>query len=62
LREPCLIREALEAGATPLKPAKKSLWGYGVGQAPDGTIWTLYRPGRIRGGGHISLSQAARLT
>jgi hypothetical protein len=58
LREPCLIREALEAGATPLKPAKK----YGVGQAPDGTIWTLFRPGRIRGGGHISLSQAARLT
>jgi len=49
LREPCLIREALEAAATPLKPANKSLWGYGVGQAPDGTIWTLYRPGRIRG-------------
>ncbi|WP_327350755.1 glyoxalase [Streptomyces sp. NBC_01304] len=33
---------ALEAGATELKPAKKSLWGYGgVVQAPDGTIWQL---------------------
>jgi predicted lactoylglutathione lyase len=33
---------ALDAGATALKPAKKSLWGYGgVVQAPDGTIWTL---------------------
>jgi hypothetical protein len=29
---------ALDAGATPLKPAAKSLWGYGgVVQAPDGT-------------------------
>jgi predicted lactoylglutathione lyase len=35
-----LIDAALEAGATPLKPVKKSLWGYGgVVQAPDGTIW-----------------------
>ncbi|WP_328872525.1 glyoxalase [Streptomyces sp. NBC_00287] len=33
---------ALAAGATELKPAKKSLWGYGgVVQAPDGTIWQL---------------------
>jgi predicted lactoylglutathione lyase len=33
---------AVEAGAKVLKPAKKSLWGYGgVVQGPDGTIWTL---------------------
>jgi catechol 2,3-dioxygenase-like lactoylglutathione lyase family enzyme len=33
---------ALAAGATPLKPAAKSLWGYGgVVQAPDGTIWKV---------------------
>lgn len=37
-----LIDSALEAGATVLKPAAKSLWGYGgVVQAPDGTIWTV---------------------
>lgn len=31
---------ALRAGAKALKPAAKSLWGYGgVVQAPDGTIW-----------------------
>jgi predicted lactoylglutathione lyase len=36
-----LIGAALDAGATSLKPAAKSLWGYGgVVQAPDGTIWT----------------------
>ncbi|MGP2440314.1 glyoxalase [Streptomyces sp. JW3] len=35
-------RSALDAGATPLQPAEKSLWGYGsVVQAPDGTIWKL---------------------
>jgi predicted lactoylglutathione lyase len=34
-----LIDAALDAGATPLKPAAKSFWGYGgVVQAPDGTI------------------------
>ncbi len=33
---------ALDAGATPLKPAKKGFWGYGgVIQAPDGTIWKV---------------------
>lgn len=33
---------ALDAGATALKPAAKSLWGYGgVVQAPDGTVWQL---------------------
>jgi predicted lactoylglutathione lyase len=37
-----LIDAALEAGATTLKPAAKSLWGYGgVIQAPDGTIWKV---------------------
>ena len=35
-----LFAAATDAGATVLKPAKKSLWGYGgVVQAPDGTIW-----------------------
>lgn len=33
---------ALAAGATVLKPAAKSFWGYGgVLQAPDGTIWKI---------------------
>ncbi|MFI6038509.1 glyoxalase [Streptomyces sp. NPDC051315] len=37
-----LIGTALDAGATPLKPATKSFWGYGgVVQAPDGTIWKV---------------------
>jgi hypothetical protein len=37
-----LVGAALDAGATPLKPAKKSLWGYGgVVSAPDGTIWKV---------------------
>jgi predicted lactoylglutathione lyase len=37
-----LIGATLDAGATSLKPAAKSLWGYGgVIQAPDGTIWTV---------------------
>jgi len=37
-----LLGGALNAGATPLKPAKKSLWGYGgVVRAPDGTIWKV---------------------
>ncbi|MFZ0387594.1 MAG: hypothetical protein WAL22_18165 [Solirubrobacteraceae bacterium] len=37
-----LIGAAVGAGATPLKPVKKSLWGYGgVIQAPDGTIWKV---------------------
>jgi predicted lactoylglutathione lyase len=36
------VETALDAGATVLKPAAKSLWGYGgVVQAPDGTICTL---------------------
>ncbi|MGH2873352.1 MAG: glyoxalase [Solirubrobacteraceae bacterium] len=37
-----LIEAALAAGATPLKPVAKSLWGYGgVVQASDGTIWKV---------------------
>jgi uncharacterized glyoxalase superfamily protein PhnB len=37
-----LIGAALDAGATPLKPVAKSLWGYGgVVQAPDGAIWKV---------------------
>ncbi|NCL76979.1 hypothetical protein AIIKEEIJ_04466 [Rhodococcus sp. YH1] len=33
---------AVDAGATVLRPAAKSLWGYGgVVQAPDGTIWKV---------------------
>ncbi len=38
----CLIDAALDAGATPLKPAAKSFWGFGgVVRAPDGTIWKV---------------------
>ncbi len=37
-----LIGAALNAGAEPRKPVKKSFWGYGgVIQAPDGTIWKV---------------------
>jgi catechol 2,3-dioxygenase-like lactoylglutathione lyase family enzyme len=37
-----LLDAAVAAGATVLKPAAKSLWGYGgVVRAPDGTIWQL---------------------
>ncbi|WP_433181780.1 glyoxalase [Actinoallomurus sp. CA-150999] len=37
-----LIDAALDAGASPVKPVTKSLWGYGgVVQAPDGTIWKV---------------------
>jgi predicted lactoylglutathione lyase len=37
-----LYGSALEAGATALKPAAKSFWGYGgVLQAPDGAIWKI---------------------
>lgn len=37
-----LMDAALNAGATELKPAAKSFWGYGGAvQAPDGAIWTL---------------------
>ncbi|MCL2586118.1 MAG: glyoxalase [Streptosporangiales bacterium] len=37
-----LFNAALEAGATALKPAAKSFWGYGgVLRAPDGAIWKI---------------------
>jgi catechol 2,3-dioxygenase-like lactoylglutathione lyase family enzyme len=38
-----LVRAALDAGATALKPAAKQFWGgySGVVQAPDGTIWKV---------------------
>ncbi|GAA4669876.1 glyoxalase [Gordonia humi] len=37
-----LIDRARSAGATVLKPGKKSLWGYGGAvQAPDGSVWTF---------------------
>ncbi|ADD42884.1 VOC family protein [Stackebrandtia nassauensis] len=37
-----LVATALAAGATTLKPAKKSFWGYGaVVQDPFGTIWKI---------------------
>ena len=36
------VSTALDAGATTIKPASKSFWGYGaVVQAPDGAIWTI---------------------
>ncbi|MBQ1119839.1 glyoxalase [Streptomyces sp. B15] len=36
------LAAAVGAGATVLKPAAKSLWGYGgVVQAPDGAIWKV---------------------
>src|SRR6202008_2999541 len=37
-----LVDAALAAGATSLKPATKSFWGFGgVVQAPDGAIWKV---------------------
>ena len=36
------IDAAVQAGATPLKPVRKSLWGWGgTVKAPDGTIWKV---------------------
>jgi len=36
------VDAALAAGATAIKPAAKSFWGYGaVVQAPDGTLWKI---------------------
>ncbi len=37
-----LVGAALDAGAASLKPAARSLWGFGgVVQAPDGAIWNV---------------------
>ncbi len=46
-----LVRSALDAGATEVKPVKKSFWGYGgVVRAPDGTLWKVAaRPRRTPG-------------
>ncbi|MEU8758837.1 glyoxalase [Streptomyces sp. NPDC048659] len=36
------VADAVAAGATVVKPAARSLWGYGaVVQAPDGTLWKI---------------------
>jgi predicted lactoylglutathione lyase len=36
------VGDALDAGATVVKPAKKSMWGYGaVLRSPDGAIWKI---------------------
>jgi uncharacterized glyoxalase superfamily protein PhnB len=46
-----LIGAALEAGATALKPVRKSFWGYGgVVQAPDGAIWKVATSSRKNSG------------
>ena len=46
-----LLDAALQAGATTLKPAAKSLWGYGgVVQAPDGAIWKVATSAKKDGG------------
>lgn len=38
---------AVDAGATVLRPAAKSMWGYGgVVQAPDGAIWKAATPSK----------------
>ncbi len=40
-----LLARALDAGATTLRPAEKSMWGYGgVLRAPDGAIWKVATP------------------
>lgn len=37
-----LVAAALEAGGTPVRPPRRSLWGYGGSVAgPDGSIWTV---------------------
>jgi catechol 2,3-dioxygenase-like lactoylglutathione lyase family enzyme len=37
-----LVEAAVDAGATAIKPAAKSFWGYGgVLQAPDGAVWKV---------------------
>lgn len=46
-----LHSDAIAAGAKELKPAAKSLWGYGsVVQAPDGTVVTLASEKKKRSG------------
>src|SRR3954470_19706880 len=46
-----LLGTALAAGATSLKPAAKSFWGYGgVVRAPDGAIWKVATSSKKDGG------------
>lgn len=46
-----ILDAALAAGATTLKPAAKSFWGFGgVVQAPDGTIWKVASSSKKNGG------------
>ncbi len=41
------LESATAAGATVLRPAAKSMWGYGgVVQAPDGAIWKAATPSK----------------
>lgn len=48
-----LVGSALDAGATSLKQATKSLWGYGGAvQAPDGTIVTFASSSKKNTGPH----------
>ncbi len=45
------IRSALDAGASELKPVRKSFWGYGgVVSAPDGSIWKVATSSKKDGG------------
>jgi len=42
-----IVDAAVAAGATALKPAEKSFWGFGgVVQAPDGTVWKVASPSK----------------
>ncbi|MDT0157145.1 glyoxalase [Microbacterium sp. ARD32] len=62
-----LFQSGLDAGATVIKPATKSLWGYGgTLQAPDGAIWKLATgakknagPGEVRFDSFVLLLGAA---
>jgi predicted lactoylglutathione lyase len=48
-----LFGTALAGGATPLKPATKSLWGYGgVLRDPYGTIWKIASSSKMNTGPH----------
>ncbi|MCX5400966.1 glyoxalase [Streptomyces sp. NBC_00102] len=48
------VATAVAAGATVLKPATKSLWGYGgVVRAPDGAIWKIATSAR-KDTGHVT--------
>ncbi|HEX4190812.1 MAG TPA: glyoxalase [Marmoricola sp.] len=45
------VEAALAAGATAIKPVRKSFWGYGgVLEAPDGTLWKVATSGKRNDG------------